>query len=127
MLSIAPLVWGEIPVSDMDRAIAFYQQHFGVEFKRDDMEDMQYATLVTEEEGAASIGLVKYSMSKPSMEGSTVYLHFSAQLQPLVDKLVAANVTMLLPVTPIKDGGCGYIALFVDSEGNKVGLWSQNQ
>ncbi|MBW0297493.1 glyoxalase [Shewanella xiamenensis] len=127
MLSIAPLVWGEIPVSDMDRAIAFYQQHFGVEFKRDDMEDMQYATLVTEEEGAASIGLVKCSMSKPSMEGSTVYLHFSAQLQPLVDKLVAANVTMLLPVTPIKDGGCGYIALFVDSEGNKVGLWSKNQ
>lgn len=32
MLSIAPLVWGEIPVSDMNRAIAFYQQHFGVEF-----------------------------------------------------------------------------------------------
>ncbi len=61
------------------------------------------------------------------MDGSTVYLHFSAQLQPLVDKLVAANVAMLLPVTPIKDGGCGYIALFVDSEGNKVGLWSQNQ
>ncbi|MGL4223123.1 MAG: VOC family protein, partial [Shewanella sp.] len=25
MLSIAPLVWGEIPVNDMDRAIAFYQ------------------------------------------------------------------------------------------------------
>ncbi|MDV5248434.1 VOC family protein [Shewanella xiamenensis] len=127
MLSIAPLVWGEIPVSDMDRAIAFYQQHFGVEFKRDDMEDMQYATIETEDEGAPSIGLVKSSMSKPSMDGSTVYLHFSAQLQPLVDKLVAANVTMLLPVTPIKDGGCGYIALFVDSEGNKVGLWSQNQ
>ena len=122
MLSIAPLVWGEIPVSDMDRAIAFYQQHFGVEFKRDDMEDMQYATIETEDEGAPSIGLVKCSM-----DGSTVYLHFSAQLQPLVDKLVAANVTMLLPVTPIKDGGCGYIALFVDSEGNKVGLWSQNQ
>ncbi|MFB2655984.1 VOC family protein [Shewanella xiamenensis] len=127
MLSIVPLVWGEIPVSDMDRAIAFYQQHFGVEFKRDDMEDMQYATIETEDEGAPSIGLVKCSMSKPSMDGSTVYLHFSAQLQPLVDKLVAANVTMLLPVTPIKDGGCGYIALFVDSEGNKVGLWSQNQ
>ncbi len=63
MLSIAPLVWGEIPVSDMDRAIAFYQQHFGVEFKRDDMEDMQYATIETEDEGAPSIGLVKCSMS----------------------------------------------------------------
>ncbi|WP_198782957.1 VOC family protein [Shewanella putrefaciens] len=127
MLSIAPLVWGEIPVSDMNRAIAFYQQHFGVEFKRDDMEDMEYATIVTEDVSAASIGLVKCSMSQPSMQGSTVYLHFSTQLQPLVDKLTAADVNILLPVTPIKEGECGYIALFVDSEGNKVGLWSKDK
>ncbi|MBW3529143.1 VOC family protein [Shewanella sp. NKUCC05_KAH] len=127
MLSIAPLVWGEIPVSDMNRAVAFYQQHFGVEFKRDDMEDMEYASIVTEDASAASIGLVKCSMSQPSMQGSTVYLHFSAQLQPLVDKLIAAEVTIILPVTPIKDGECGYIALFADSEGNKVGLWSKDK
>lgn len=127
MLSIAPLVWGEIPVSDMNRAIAFYQQHFGVEFKRDDMEDMEYASIVTEDTSAASIGLVKCSMSQPSMQGSTVYLHFSTHLQPLVDKLAAANVNILLPVTPINGGECGYIALFADSEGNKVGLWSKDK
>lgn len=127
MLSIAPLVWGEIPVSDMTRAIGFYQQHFGVSFKRDDMEGMEYATLETEDAGAASIGLVKCDMSQPSMQGSTVYLHFSQQLQPLVDKIAADDVTILLPVTPINDGECGYIALFVDSEGNKVGLWSKDK
>ena len=127
MLSIAPLVWGEIPVKDMDRAVAFYQQHFGVEFKRDDMDQMEYATIVTEDVGAASIGLVKSAESEPSMHGSTVYLHFSSRLQPLVDSIQAAGVTILLPVTPIKEGECGYIALFTDSEGNKVGLWSKDK
>jgi predicted enzyme related to lactoylglutathione lyase len=124
MLQHAPLVWAEIAVEDMDRALQFYQTHFEVSFKREFINDMDMAVLETADPCAASVGLVKHEMMKPSMTGSIIYLHLAQQLTPLVNKLTQANVTILLPVTPIKGGEVGYIAIFVDSEGNSVGLWA---
>lgn len=124
MLPKSALVWGEIPVTDMDRAVAFYTEHFGVSFKREMINDMEMAVLETEDKDAASIGLVKHEMMQPSAHGSVLYLHLSEQLSGLVDNISQAGVKVLLPVMPIKDGECGYIALFRDSEGNTVGLWS---
>lgn len=127
MLQQAPLVWGEIAVENMDRAVAFYSEHFSVSFKRETMNDMEMAVLETEDKEAASIGLVKHEMMKPSAHGSVLYLHLSDELTPLVDKIAQAGVKVLLPVMPIKEGECGFIALFEDCEGNTVGLWSKNR
>jgi len=127
MLHNAPLVWGEIPVIDMDRAVEFYGAHFGVTFKREVMNDMEMAILEREDKGAASIGLVKHEMMQPSPHGSVVYLHLSDQLSVLVDKIAQAGVKILLPVMPIKEGECGFSCLFQDCEGNTVGLWSMEK
>ncbi|QYJ87374.1 VOC family protein [Shewanella mesophila] len=127
MLQQAPLVWGEIAVEDMDRAIAFYGQHFDVSFRCETMNDMEMAILETQDKQVASIGLVKHAMMRPSLDGSVVYLHFADKLEPLVTRLAANGVTILLPVMAIKEGECGFSCLFVDSEGNKVGLWSPNR
>lgn len=126
MLDHAPLVWGEIAVADMERAIGFYQQHFGVSFKREVVADieMEMAIIETIDKQAASIALVKCRMMKPSMDGSVVYLHFTEKLSELVAKLAQAGVTILFEPIAIHDGEFGYCSLFVDSEGNKVGLWS---
>lgn len=125
MLEHSPLVWAEIAVNDMSRAIAFYQSNFGLTFKQEVMNDMEMAIAETSNQSDASFALVKHDMMTPSTGGSTVYLHLSATLKSKVQELELAKVQMLLPAMPIGDGGCGYIALFVDSEGNKVGLWSQ--
>ncbi|MEC4728952.1 VOC family protein [Shewanella sp. D64] len=127
MLHKAPLVWGEIPVENMDRAVAFYGKHFGVSFKREVMNEMEMAILETEDKEAASIGLVKHEMMQPSAHGSVLYLNLSEQLSPLVEEIAQAGVKILLPVMPIKEGECGFIALFQDSEGNTVGLWSMKK
>lgn len=127
MLQQAPLVWGEIPVDNMDRAVAFYGKHFGVSFKREIINDMEMAVLETEDREAASIGLAKHAMMKPSAHGSVLYLHLSDKLSPLVERISQAGVNILLPVMPIKEGECGFIALFEDSEGNTVGLWSKEK
>ena len=126
MLTTPPLVWAEIAVIDMNRAISFYQQHFNVSFKRETVADIEMAILETQSPEDVSIGLVKHQMMQPSMDGSTIYLHLSDTLSPLMAKLAQAGVAILLPATPIKDGECGYIGLFADSEGNKVGLWSKD-
>lgn len=127
MLQQAPLVWGEIAVENMQRAVEFYGEHFGVTFRHEMMDEMQMAILETQQSDAASIGLVKHPMMKPSQDGSVVYLHLSEQLTPLVEKLQQAGVTILLPVMAIKEGECGFCSLFIDSEGNKVGLWSPSR
>lgn len=127
MLHNAPLVWGEIPVENMDRAVEFYGKHFGVSFTREVMNDMEMAILETEDKEAASIGLVKHEMMQPSANGSLLYLNLSEQLSELVDKIAQAGVKILLPIMPIKDGECGFIALFQDCEGNTVGLWSKDK
>ncbi|PHQ75799.1 MAG: glyoxalase [Shewanella sp.] len=127
MLHQAPLVWAEIAVENMDRAVEFYGKHFGVSFRREVMNDMEMAILETEDKEAASIGLVKHEMMKPSAHGSVLYLHLSEKLSPLVESITQAGVKVLLPVMAIKDGECGFIALFEDSEGNTVGLWSKNR
>jgi uncharacterized protein len=126
MLEHPPLVWAEIAVTDMNRAMAFYQDNFALTFKQETINDMEMAIVETTTRGDASVALLKHEMMVPSRDGSTVYLHLTATLQNKVTELERANVEMVLPAMPIKDGECGYIAIFIDSEGNKIGLWSQN-
>lgn len=125
MLEHAPLVWAEIAVVDMDRAINFYSTHFNVTFKQETMNDMDMAIAQKSIEEGANFALLKHDMMTPSKDGSTVYLHLSPTLGDKVAEIKQAGVEILLPPMPIHDGECGYIAIIVDSEGNKVGLWSQ--
>ncbi|NRA59850.1 MAG: VOC family protein [Psychrobium sp.] len=126
MLPIAPLVWAEIAVADMERAINFYQTHFAVSFKRETIQDIEMAILETSSQEDAGVALVKHQMMQPSMNGSTIYLHLSETLSPLISKLEQAGIEILMPAFAINDGECGYSALFADSEGNKVGLWAKS-
>jgi predicted enzyme related to lactoylglutathione lyase len=132
MLEHSPLVWAEISVTDMNRAVSFYQKYFGLTFKHEVMNDMEMSIAETVNLGKETVNigdpsfaLLKHDMMVPSRDGSTVYLHLSLTLNDKVNEIQKAGVEILLPPMPIKDGECGYIAIFVDSEGNKVGLWSQ--
>jgi len=126
MLEHSPLVWAEISVTDMNRAVTFYQTHFGITFKQEVMNDMEMSIAETTKINEPNFALLKHDMMVPSRDGSTVYLHLSLTLNDKVNEIKAAGVEILLPPMPIKDGECGYIAIFIDCEGNKVGLWSQN-
>lgn len=126
MLEHSPLVWAEIAVTDMNRAMDFYHTHFGLTFIQETIGDMEMAIVETTNTDDASVALMKHEMMKPSKEGSTIYLHLTATLEDKINVLEKANIEIALPAMPIKDGTCGYIAIFIDSEGNKVGLWSQN-
>ena len=126
MLEHSPLVWAEIAVTDMNRAMNFYQTHFGLTFIQETMNEMEMAIVETVDPSDASVALLKYELIQPSREGSVVYLHLTATLQDKLTELEQANIEIVLPAMAIKDGACGYSAIFIDSEGNKVGLWSKN-
>jgi len=117
------LTWCEIPVTDIKRAKAFYSEVLDVSFVDEEMDGFQMAMFDTEPE-IISGALVKGENYVPSKTSVVVYLNGGANLAPALSRAESLGSEVLWPKTPIKDGEAGYFAQFVDSEGNRVGLYS---
>lgn len=115
--------WFELPATDLGRAQDFYRSVLDTSFKLEDMSDMQLA-IFEAEDGAVSGMLVKSEHYQPSATGAVVYFNGGEDLSRPLAKVEAAGGKVLMPKTPIHDGECGYFALVLDSEGNRVGLYS---
>lgn len=118
------VTWSELPVNDMDRAMKFYTEVLGVEFKREDMSGYDYAMFATDEEQVSG-ALVNGEGCVPSAEGTIVYLNGGDDLSTPLSKITKLGNQVVIPKTAIQDGAGGYFAQFIDSEGNRVGLYSQ--
>lgn len=115
--------WFELPATDLSRAQEFYRSVLDTSFKLEDMSDMQLA-IFEAEDGAVSGMLVKSEHYQPSATGAVVYFNGGEDLSQPLAKVEAAGGKVLMPKTPIHDGECGYFALVLDSEGNRIGLYS---
>ncbi len=117
------LNWFEIPVTDMARAVTFYGAILGVELKAEEIMGMLTAFFPYEwEGGGAGGGLMQGSGYVPSTEGTLVYLNGGDDLAIVLDKVEGAGGSVVMPKSSI--GENGFMAIFIDSEGNKVGLHS---
>lgn len=115
--------WFELPVTDMQRAKAFYQEVLQATFKDETMSGYQMA-IFNADEGSVSGMLILGEQYQPSQTGAVVYFNGGENLSMPLDRAVKQGGSVLVPKTPIHDGECGYFALFSDSEGNRVGLYS---
>ncbi|TGK91445.1 VOC family protein [Leptospira brenneri] len=113
----------EIPVVNMARAIPFYQSILGVAIEKMTMEDTELGVFPSSE-GAVSVVLVKGKDYIPAKNGVLVYLNPGKDLQPVLDRIEKNGGKILLKKTLISPE-MGYYAFFLDSEGNKLGLHSQ--
>ena len=120
------LNWFEIPVSNMDRAKKFYETIFGITMDKNEMMDRQMAYFPAENmSGKVSGGLVQSPMHKPSAEGAKIYLNGNPDLSGALSKIESAGGKIQMPKTKISDD-IGYMASFVDTEGNNISLHSKN-
>jgi len=117
------LTWCEIPVTDINRAKAFYSEVLGVSFIDEAMDDMEMAVFDVDMEQVSG-ALVKSNHYVPRADGTVVYLNGGQDLTPALERIERLGATVIWPKTPIKDGSAGYFAQFMDSEGNRVGLYS---
>ncbi len=118
------LNWFEIPVKDLNRAKKFYEKVFGIK-KMDTMEmmGMEMAFFPWKAgSGKANGGLCKSKMHKPSKTGTVVYLNANPDLNVVLKKINKAGGEVTMPKTSI--GENGYMAFFIDTEGNSIGLHS---
>ncbi len=121
------LNWFEIPVKDLKRAKKFYESIFST--KMDELPETMGMKMVgfpsIMGNGKASGALVQSKMHKPSMEGPVIYLNANPKIQTVIEKIEAAGGKVISPKTQISPE-IGYMAFFVDSEGNKIALHAQN-
>ena len=119
------VTWSEIAVNDMERAMNFYKEVLGVNFKREDMGGFDYAMFETDEE-AVSGALVAGECCTPSADGTIVYLNGGDDLSEPLSRITRLGNQVVVPKTAINDGSCGYFAQFIDCEGNRIGLFSKS-
>ena len=112
------LNWFEIPVLDVDRAVACYEMLLGAKIKREVFGGMPYGVFPHEPPGVS--GALVQDPKRPVGGGTLVYLNADGQLDAILSRVSQAGATTLLPKTPI--GKDGFIAIVVDTEGNRVGL-----
>lgn len=121
------LNWFEIPATDIERARSFYGAIFNCELDPVmDMMGMKMSNFPWEPgSGKANGGLCQSDMHKPSQEGAVIYLNANPNIQEVIDRIENAGGKVVMPKTQISPE-IGYMAFFIDSEGNKIGLHGQN-
>jgi uncharacterized protein len=120
------LNWFEIPVTDIERAKHFYQVIFGIHMDETEMMGMKMAGFPGENgNGKASGALVQSENHIPSLQGAVIYLNANPDMSPVLERIEQEGGQVLMPKTAISPE-IGYMAFFLDTEGNKVALHSQN-
>ena len=119
--------WFEIPVTDMDRAISFYEKVFGFNIQKNILGELVMGWFPFKEDGLGSPGSLCYhpEFYKPSAEGTLVYFTaHSGDLANELSRVEEAGGKVLMPKRQISPEH-GFMALFIDSEGNRVALHSR--
>jgi predicted enzyme related to lactoylglutathione lyase len=115
-----PAVYFEIPVSDMDRAMSFYQKVFGFDFTKEIIHGNEMALMPFDQDILGITGaLAKGNIYKPSKRGIVIYLH-TDDIQNTIKRSNNLGGKILFPRTEV--GEYGYVAEIEDSEGNRIGL-----
>lgn len=116
------LSWFEIPATDFGRAKAFYEAVLGRPIEPMVMGPITMGFL-SSDPGAVGGAIVSGDGATPSMQGTTVYLNGGDDLAPMLARVEKAGGSIAVPKTEIGND-FGFFALFIDTEGNKVGLHS---
>lgn len=119
--------WFEIPVSDLGRAKAFYSKVLGIEMQEQDFGPAKMAFFPWDESLPGSPGGLMYYPEEYKVSSNGVLVYFSSlsgDLNNELGRVGEAGGKVILEKKLIAED-IGYMALFMDTEGNKVALHSR--
>jgi predicted enzyme related to lactoylglutathione lyase len=118
--------WFQIPTTNFNRAVKFYSNILSVELKPTEAMGAKVAVLPHDmNDGAIGGALYHGHGLEPSAKGTTVLLNAGNDLSTVLSKVEKAGGKIVMPKTSIGNER-GFMARFMDSEGNVVGLHSSN-
>lgn len=116
--------WFEIPVLDFDRAKLFYETIF--DFKMIQVFDAGVFKMGMFPGGSeAGCAICWGGHYIPSQDGTVVFFDANPDLQIVQDRIETAGGKIIHPKKMISPEQ-GYMALFEDTEGNRMGMRSEN-
>jgi predicted enzyme related to lactoylglutathione lyase len=124
------IVWADIPVTDLDRAMTFYSAVLQHEFIA--VEGMPGVGLPAPEQPSpgddapqgpmpVAFDLAVMEDHKPSLDGCTIYLNGGEDPEGMLRRAAEAGGEILTPLTFMGEM-IGSIGFFKDSEGNRIGV-----
>lgn len=122
------LNWFEIPILEVERAKKFYESVFDIQMEATNMMGMDMVFFpgnMDEPTGKVSGALVRGEYHKPSADGAMIYLNANPEIQTVIDRIEANGGQVIMPKTKISDD-IGYMAFFMDTEGNRMALHASN-
>jgi hypothetical protein len=117
--------WFEIPADDLDRAQKFYEAIFDIKLVPLDMPQLKMRMFPVESPMNIGGALCHApGFYKPSAtDGALIYLNANPDVQIVLDKIESAGGKIVVPKTEISPE-YGHMAVFIDSEGNRIALHS---
>ena len=119
------LNWFEIPVTDFERGKSFYETVFDVSLQVMDFGGFKMAIFPNDNGNGKVYGALCFHPEQyiPSENGVLIYLNCNPDLQPVLDKVESNGGKILRPKTIISPE-FGFMAMLIDSEGNRIALHS---
>jgi predicted enzyme related to lactoylglutathione lyase len=119
-VTVNPVHYFEIPVSDLDRAIGFYSMVFGYRLERTVVDGHEMALFPGADGGSGASGaLAQGDVYVPSVNGAIIYFSVD-DIDPVLLRATSLGAEILYPKKSI--GAQGFVAEIRDSEGNRIAL-----
>ena len=113
------IVWVSIPATDLERAMKFYGHVLQTELVQPFPGES--VAVPPAELGPVAFDLSVGEQAKPSVEGITAYLGSMGDIQGMAKRVEEAGGRIVMPPSDMGEM-VGLVCLFIDSEGNQVGI-----
>ena len=111
------MAWGEIPVTDLEKSVAFYSEVFGYEMEIDTSGPNPMADLG----GLQNVAGAHLYPGKPAADGgNTIHLALECSLEEGMERVKKAGGEVVSQPIPIPAGRFAYAK---DLDGNSIGLF----
>lgn len=121
--------WFEIGTSDLERATKFYETIFDLKLNPLDLPNIKMRMFPLDNlmTGIGGALVDSGGFHKPSStDGPLIYLNGNPDVQKILDRVEAAGGKIMVPKTEISPE-YGFMAVIIDTEGNRIGLHSMPQ
>ena len=115
------IVWADIPVVDIQRAMKFYEHVTGRPVMGMPGAETEVALLAAPEGETNVVSADLYTRGTPSHDGPTVYLGSDGDIDGMAARVVEAGGTILQEKQFMGDM-VGWVVFFEDTEGNRLGI-----
>jgi len=116
------IVWVDIPVTVLDRAIRFYSRVLDAPVSKEGAAGFIFALLPHANSSVSGCLYNPGTDNAPSRNGPLIYLNASGRIRQAVQAATESGGQLVQDVHPI--GPHGFRAIVIDSEGNRIALHS---